>query len=65
MSEEFIKEVDEEIKEERQMQLWKKLAPYFIALASAIILITISIVGWQTYSMLVSTLIISSPPHLK
>ena len=50
MSEEFIREVDEEIKEERQMQLWKKLAPYFIALASAIILITISIVGWQTYS---------------
>ena len=50
MSEEFIREVDEEIKEEKQMKLWKKLAPYFIALASVIVLLTTAIVGWQTYS---------------
>lgn len=50
MSEEFIKEVDEELKEERQMQLWRKLAPYFIALASGIILLTVSVVSWQSYS---------------
>jgi len=30
--------------------LWKKLAPYFIALASVIVLLTTAIVGWQTYS---------------
>ena len=28
MSEEFIKEVDEDLKEEKRVQLWKKLLPY-------------------------------------
>ena len=49
MSEEFIREVDEELKEEKYAKLWKKIAPYVISLALGIILFTTSIVGWDSY----------------
>ena len=49
MSEEFIREVDEELKEEKQSRLWKKIAPYLISIAGGIVLFTTFSVGWQSY----------------
>ena len=49
MSEEFIKEVDEEIKEEKLEKLWKKLAPYVISLALGIVIFTSVSVWWNSY----------------
>ena len=49
MSEEFIREVDEELKEEKQAKLWKKIAPYLISIAGGIVLFTTFTVGWQSY----------------
>ena len=50
MSEEFIKEVDDELKEERLAKLWKKLAPYVIGFSSGIIFFVAGIVGWENYT---------------
>ena len=50
MSEEFIREVDEELKEEKLQKLWKKIAPFVISLSLGIVLFTTSIVGWGKYS---------------
>ena len=49
MSEEFIREVEEELKEEKQAKLWKKIAPYLISIAGGIVLFTTFTVGWQSY----------------
>ena len=49
MSEEFIKEVDEEIKEEKLEKLWKRLAPYVISLALGIVIFTSVSVWWNSY----------------
>ena len=49
MSEEFIREVDEELKEEKQAKLWKRLAPYLLSVAGGIVLFTTVSVGWQSY----------------
>ncbi len=49
MSEEFIREVDEELKEEKYAKLWKKIGPYVISLAVGIILFTTGFVGWQNF----------------
>tara|TARA_B100000886_G_scaffold338292_1_gene300793 strand:- start:863 stop:1513 length:651 start_codon:yes stop_codon:yes gene_type:complete len=49
MSEEFIREVDEELKEEKQAKLWKKIAPYLISIAGGIVLFTTFTVGWQSF----------------
>ena len=50
MSEEFIKEVDEDIKEEKRVKLWKKFLPYVIAFSLAIILLTSGFVFWESYT---------------
>ncbi len=50
MSEEFIKEVDEDIKEEKRIKLWKKLLPYVLGFSFGIILITSGFVFWENYS---------------
>ena len=49
MSEEFIREVDEELKEEKYARLWKKFGPYVIGLAFSIILVTVGFVLWKNY----------------
>ena len=49
MSEEFIREVDEELKEEKQAKLWKRIAPYLMSVAGGIVLFTTVSVGWQSY----------------
>ena len=50
MSEEFIREVDEELKEEKYSKLWKKIGPYVISFAAGIVLFTTGVVGWNSYS---------------
>ena len=50
MSEEFIREVDEELKEEKYSKLWKKIGPYVISFAAGIVLFTSGVVGWDSYS---------------
>ena len=50
MSEEFIKEVDEDIKEEKRVKLWKKLLPYVLGFSFGIILITSSFVFWESHT---------------
>ena len=50
MSEEFIKEVDEDIKEEKRVKLWKKLIPYVISFSLTIILLTSGFVFWENYT---------------
>ena len=51
MSEEFIKEVDEDIKEEKRVKLWKKLIPYVISFSLTIILFTSGFVFWKNYTI--------------
>ena len=50
MSEEFIKEVDDELKEEKLAKLWRRLAPYIVGFSVGIILFVAGIVGWENYS---------------
>ena len=50
MSEEFIREVDEDVKEEKRLKLWKKLLPYIISLSLRIILSTLGFVLWDGYT---------------
>ena len=50
MSEEFIKEVDEDIKEEKRIKLWKNLIPYVISFSLTIILFTSGFVFWKNYT---------------
>jgi len=50
MSEEFIREVDEDLKEEKRLKLWKRLLPYIISLSLGIILTTTGFVMWDNYT---------------
>tara|TARA_B100001057_G_scaffold42_1_gene42 strand:- start:863 stop:1507 length:645 start_codon:yes stop_codon:yes gene_type:complete len=50
MSEEFIKEVDEDLKEEKRVKLWKKLLPYVLGFSFGVILLTSGFVFWENYS---------------
>ena len=50
MSEEFIREVDEDVKEEKRLKLWKKFLPYIISLSLGIILSTLGFVLWDGYT---------------
>ena len=50
MSEEFIKEVDEDLKEEKRVKLWKKLLPYVLGFSFGVILLTSGFVFWESYT---------------
>ena len=50
MSEEFIREVDEDLKEEKRLKLWKKLLPYVVSISLGIILSTTGVVFWKDYT---------------
>ena len=50
MSEEFIREVDEDLKEEKRLKLWKKLLPYLVSISLGIILSTSGFVFWKDYT---------------
>ena len=40
MREEFIREVDEDLKEEKRLKLWKRLLPYVVSISLGVILST-------------------------
>ena len=40
MSEEFIREVDEDLKEEKRLKLWKRMLPYVVSISLGVILST-------------------------
>ena len=50
MSEEFIREVDEDLKEEKRMKLWKKLLPYVVSISLGVILSTTGYGLWGNYT---------------
>jgi hypothetical protein len=49
VSDELIREIDEDLKRERYEKLWKRYGNYFIGLAICIVLVTAGVVGWQEY----------------
>ena len=50
MSEEFIREVDEDLKEEKRLKLWKRILPYVVSISLGVILSTSGYVFWQNYT---------------
>ena len=46
---EIFKEVDEEVRQDRFMKLWKQYGPYAIAGVAAIVVLTAGMVGWKEY----------------
>ena len=50
MTDEFIREVDEDIKEEKRLKLWKKFFPYVVSISLGIVLFTSGFVFWEGYS---------------
>ena len=50
MSEEFIREVDEDLKEEKRLKLWKRLLPYVLSISLGVILSTSGYVFWENYT---------------
>lgn len=45
----FIREVDEAVRQERWMEVWKQYSPYIIGAALAVVVGTAAGVGWQSY----------------
>ncbi|MBS91587.1 MAG: hypothetical protein CMM95_00845 [Rickettsiales bacterium] len=50
MSEEFIREVDEDLKEEKRIKLWKKILPYVVSISLGIVIFTSGFVFWENYT---------------
>ena len=50
MSEEFVREVNEDIKEENRIKLWKKVFPYVVSICLGIIIFTSGYVFWNNYT---------------
>ena len=50
MSEEFVREVDEDIKEENRIKLWKKVFPYVVSVSLGIIIFISGYVFWNNYT---------------
>jgi hypothetical protein len=48
-SDEFIREVDEAVRQDRWLQLWKEHGTYIIAAALAVVVGTAAGVGWRNY----------------
>ncbi len=48
-AEEFIREVEEELRQERMLKLWRRFGPYVIGLAVAIVLATAGKVGYESW----------------
>ena len=47
MSEEFIREVDEDLKEEKRLKLWKRMLPYIVSISLGFILSTSVYFFWE------------------
>ena len=50
MREEFVREVEEDIKEEKRIKLWKKVFPYVVSISLGIIIFTSGYVFWNNYT---------------
>ena len=50
MSEEFIREVDEDLKEEKRIKLWRKIFPYVASISLGIVIFTSGFVFWENYT---------------
>ena len=50
MTDEFIREVDEDVKEEKRLKLWKKFFPYVVSISLGIVLFVSGFVFWENYS---------------
>ena len=50
MNDEFIREVDEDLKEEKRLKLWKKFFPYIVSISLGVVLFTSGFVFWEGYS---------------
>ena len=50
MSEEFIREVDEDLKEEKRLKFWKRILPYVVSISLGIILSTSGFVLWDNHT---------------
>jgi len=48
-ADEFIREVDEELRRERLWRLWQRFGPYVIGVAVAVVLATAAKVGWERW----------------
>lgn len=48
-SDEFIREVDEAVRQDRWMSIWKQYSAYIIGAALAVVIGTSAGVGWQSY----------------
>lgn len=48
-ADEFIREVEEELRRERLWKLWQRFGPYVIGVAVAVVLATAGKVGWETW----------------
>ena len=46
---EIFKEVDEEVRQERYLQLWKQYGAYAIAGVAGVVVLTAGFMGWQEY----------------
>lgn len=46
---EIFREVDEEVRQDQYLGLWKRYGPYAIAGAAAIVVLTAGFIGWQEY----------------
>ena len=50
MTDEFIREVDEDLKQEKTEKLWKKFLPYIISVSLGIVFSTTGYVAWDNFS---------------
>ena len=46
---EFIKEVEEDLKRDRQLELWRKYGKYAVSLALLAVITASAVVGWRSY----------------
>ncbi len=46
---EFIREVDDEVRREQQLKLWRKYGSYAIGGAVVVVALTTSLIGWRNY----------------
>lgn len=49
MTDQFIQEIQEDLRREKALKLWKRYGPYVIGVLVAVVIATAAVVGWQQY----------------
>lgn len=49
MTDQFIREIQEDLRRDKALKLWKRYGPYVIGVLVAIVLATAAVVGWRQY----------------